>query len=201
MIVALAMHLLGILSPFCHQMHYCGICGVERAIFGGIYFSGVYRCNDCCDWEMDNAPEWYLQHLNYGGRALGHMGKGKEVAGKGQGQEEQGQGDCEKGKGKKGKDKGKAANCHMQWPGQGQEWQGQGGCEKGKGKKGEDKGQGQAPPNFFASMLTQAKTSSRAIAMARTSANTKPQTMPKISKTRCKFHKLQRQRQSDAVIP
>ena len=83
--------------------YHCGICGDKRGIFGGIYFTGVYRCDECSDWEMNNAYEWYLEHLDNGGRALGHLGKGKEVAGKGQVKEEQVFWCCEKGKGKKGK--------------------------------------------------------------------------------------------------
>jgi hypothetical protein len=55
----------------------CGICGVVDAQYGSIYYVGVWRCSACADWEIDNAEEWYVDHMNDGGNPKGNKGKGK----------------------------------------------------------------------------------------------------------------------------
>ena len=194
--------------------YHCGICGDKRGIFGGIYFTGVYRCDECSDWEMNNAYEWYLEHLDNGGRALGHLGKGKEVAGKGQVKEEQVFWCCEKGKGKKGKGK------EVTGKGRGQEGQsrraitrvpmGQSAPDttqrtirfhpriplnpmqvKGYGKKGKDTGKGKAYPDFlqaFRDMAgdTEEKARARHLALNAQEATPKPKTNPKKGKAKPK---------------
>ena len=58
-------------------MNACGICGAVPGQFGSIYYVGVWRCSACIDWEIDNAEEWYIDHMERGGDPKGGKGKGK----------------------------------------------------------------------------------------------------------------------------